>query len=115
MDKLEQLRERLRNAKSICINGYGERFTVLYFNTWLVLQWLCGGVTMVYEYGEFAPNQVADIKHLLQKKIFFLLIIADPKNQGQYKNVDIPAALSIWVINLFTLSIHPPGLSAFSQ
>lgn len=47
---------------------------------------------MVYEYGEFTPNQVADIKHLIQKKIFYLLIIADPKNQDQYKNVNIPAA-----------------------
>ena len=27
---------------------------------------------MVYEYGEFTQGQVADIKHLLQKKIFFL-------------------------------------------
>ena len=47
---------------------------------------------MVYEYGEFTPSQVADIKHLIQKKIFYLLIIADPKTQEQYKNVDIPAA-----------------------
>lgn len=45
---------------------------------------------MVYEYGEFTPNQVADIKHLIQKKIFYLLIVAE--NQAQYKNVDIPAA-----------------------
>ena len=47
---------------------------------------------MVYEYGEFTPNQVADIKHLIQKKIFFLLIVVDPETQGQYKSVNVPAA-----------------------
>lgn len=47
---------------------------------------------MVYEYGEFTQNQVADIKHLIQKKIFYLLIIVDPATQEQYKNVNVPAA-----------------------
>lgn len=47
---------------------------------------------MVYEYGEFTQGQVADIKHLLQKKIFFLLIAADPNNREQFKSVNIPAA-----------------------
>lgn len=47
---------------------------------------------MVYEYGEFTPSQVADIKHLIQKKIFFLLIVADPETQEKYKNINIPAA-----------------------
>lgn len=47
---------------------------------------------MVYEYGEFTQSQVADIKHLIQKKIFFLLIAVDPNTQEQYKNVDVSAA-----------------------
>lgn len=47
---------------------------------------------MIYEYGEFTPDQVAEIKHLIQKKIFFLLIVADPETQEQYKNVNVPAA-----------------------
>lgn len=47
---------------------------------------------MVYEYGEFTQSQVADIKHLIQKKIFFLLIAVDPNTQERYKNVDVSAA-----------------------
>ena len=30
---------------------------------------------MVYEYGNFTKDQIAETKRLLQKKIFFLLLI----------------------------------------
>ena len=39
---------------------------------------------MDYKYGEFTSNQIADIKHLLQKKIFFLLLIVDPETRENY-------------------------------
>lgn len=47
---------------------------------------------MVYEYGEFTAEQISEVKHLLQKKIFFLLIIVDPKTRDDYDTVDVPEA-----------------------
>ena len=47
---------------------------------------------MVYEYGEFTPEQIAETKHLIQKKIFFLLIVADPQTRENYDTVNVPEA-----------------------
>ena len=47
---------------------------------------------MVYEYGEFTADQIAEAKHLLQKKIFFLLIIVDPETRENYTTVNVPEA-----------------------
>ncbi len=47
---------------------------------------------MVYEYGEFTSEQIAEVKHLLQKKIFFLLIIVDPQTREDYDTVDVSEA-----------------------
>ncbi len=47
---------------------------------------------MVYEYGNFSTNQIAETKHLLQKKIFFLLLIVDPQTREEYDVVNVPEA-----------------------
>ncbi len=47
---------------------------------------------MVYEYGNFTVNQIAETKHLLQKKIFFLLLIVDPGTRENFDQVDVPDA-----------------------
>lgn len=47
---------------------------------------------MVYEYGSFTENQIAETKHLLQKKIFFLLLIVDPNTREDYESVNVSEA-----------------------
>jgi len=54
---------------------------------------------MYYKYGEFSQMQMSDIKQLLRKKIFFLLLIVDPKTSENYQNVDVDAAF-VDVLNL---------------
>ena len=40
----------------------------------------------------FTSDQIKNEKKLLQKKIFYLLLIVDPETAGQYPNVDVEAA-----------------------
>ena len=47
---------------------------------------------MVYEYGEFTAEQMSETKHLLQKKIFFLLIVVDPQTRENYATVNVNEA-----------------------
>lgn len=47
---------------------------------------------MVYEYGNFTKDQIAETKRLLQKKIFFLLLIVDPKTRDNFETVNVPEA-----------------------
>lgn len=47
---------------------------------------------MVYEYGKFTSSQIAEVKHLLQKKIFFLLLIVDPQTRENYESVNVEEA-----------------------
>lgn len=47
---------------------------------------------MVYEYGKFTENQIAEVKRLLQKKIFFLLLIVDPQTKENYESVNVEEA-----------------------
>lgn len=54
---------------------------------------------MQYKYGDFSLEQISDVKHLLRKKIFFLLLIIDPKTKSKYQNVDVDAAF-VDVLNL---------------
>ena len=54
---------------------------------------------MHYKYGEFSQTQMADMKELLRKKIFFLLLIVDPKTNAGYSNIDVDAAF-VDVLNL---------------
>lgn len=41
---------------------------------------------------KFTTEQIESEKKLLQKKIFYLLLIVDPKTTEQYPNVDVEAA-----------------------
>ena len=54
---------------------------------------------MQYKYGEFSLEQMDDVKHLLRKKIFFLLLIVDPKTKDKYQDIDVNAAF-VDVLNL---------------
>lgn len=47
---------------------------------------------MEHRYGEFTQEQIAETKEKMRKQIFFLLLIADPVNAEEYKNVDIHEA-----------------------
>lgn len=44
---------------------------------------------MTYKYGEFSNNQISETKEYIRKRIFFLLLIVDPKTKEEYKNVDV--------------------------
>ena len=43
---------------------------------------------MKYKYGEFSRSQISQTKIKLRKKIFFLLIIVDPKTKNDYPNIN---------------------------
>lgn len=43
---------------------------------------------MIYKYGNFTQNQISEIKSLIHKKIFFLLLTLDPEEELHYKKVD---------------------------
>lgn len=49
---------------------------------------------MIYKYGEFSQNQIYVTKESIKKSIFFLLLLADPKNEGKYPNVDVLKAFN---------------------
>lgn len=44
---------------------------------------------MKYKYGEFSQNQISQTKIKLRKKIFFLLIIVDPKTKDDYPDINV--------------------------
>lgn len=44
-----------------------------------------------YKYGTFEQKQIHNAKEKLRKKIYFLLLIADPNTASEY-NVDVEAA-----------------------
>lgn len=46
-------------------------------------------VFMEYKYGEFFDEQIQNEKIKLRKAIFFLLLIADPKTNKEYENVNV--------------------------
>jgi hypothetical protein len=48
---------------------------------------------MNYRYGEFTRDQISETKKRLRKKIFFLLLYADPNKADEYKNVNIDEAI----------------------
>lgn len=47
---------------------------------------------MIYKYGEFSSNQIADTKKYIRKRIFFLLLIVDPDTRDEYKHVNVREA-----------------------
>lgn len=44
---------------------------------------------MKYKYGEFSQQQISKVKDKLTKKIFFLIIIADPNTKDEHKDIDV--------------------------
>ena len=48
---------------------------------------------MIYKYGEYKPEQIGSIKKYLQKQIFFILLIVDPKTKDEYENVNVEEAI----------------------
>ena len=48
---------------------------------------------MDYKYGEFTQNQISETKKQLRRKIFFLLLYADPEHADEYKDVNVDEAL----------------------
>ena len=49
---------------------------------------------MTHEYGVFAKDQIVAYKEKMRKKIFFLLLIVDPKTKEEYKEVNVDEAFS---------------------
>lgn len=67
---------------------------------------------MIYKYGEFDSNQIADIKKYIQKRIFFLLLIVENK-EHQYDGYDINKAFDIEmrkIGGLNSLLFSPPEI-----
>lgn len=46
----------------------------------------------MHKYGEFSSNQIIETKEYMRKRIFFLLLIADPKTKQEYTNVNVSEA-----------------------
>lgn len=49
---------------------------------------------MKYKYGDFSEEQISSITKEIRKQIFFLLLIADPKNNSEYKNINVNDAFN---------------------
>lgn len=48
---------------------------------------------MKYKYGDFSDMQIADLKRVIRKKIFFLLLCADKSCSDVYCKIDVPTAI----------------------
>ena len=45
---------------------------------------------MTYKYGDFSSNQIANTKEYIRKRIFFLMLLAEPNQpENKYSNIDI--------------------------
>lgn len=68
---------------------------------------------MIYKYGEFSTNQIAQTKEYMRKRIFFLLLIVDPSTRQDYKNVNVQEAFDCELRKLGGLNnilFQPPEL-----
>lgn len=68
---------------------------------------------MLYKYGEFSSNQIAQTKEYMRKRIFFLLLIVDPKTKDEYENVNVKEAFECELKKLGGLNsilFYPPEL-----
>jgi len=68
---------------------------------------------MKYKYGEFSQDQIREIKKMMRKKIFFLLLCADGSLGEQYKNIDIATAIESLLTELDGLNdllMNPPEI-----
>lgn len=44
---------------------------------------------MKHKYGDFTSLQIHEVKMLMRKDIFFLLLCVDPKTKQEYKNINV--------------------------
>lgn len=68
---------------------------------------------MNYKYGEFSSNQISEIKEYIRKRIFFLLLIVDPKTKDEYRNVNVCEAFDCElrkIGGLNSILFEPPEL-----
>lgn len=68
---------------------------------------------MVYKYGEFSSNQISKTKEFMRKRIFFLLLIVDPKTKDEYENVNVYEAFDCElrkIGGLNSILLQPPEL-----
>lgn len=47
---------------------------------------------MLHKYGEFSSNQISEVLAYMRKRIFFLLLIVDPKEKDKYENINVDEA-----------------------
>lgn len=68
---------------------------------------------MNYKYGEIPRSQFFDVKQLMRKKIFFLLLCADKDFEDEYKDIDVPSAIDSLLVEfdgLNELLLYPPEM-----
>lgn len=68
---------------------------------------------MEYKYGVFSQNQIANVKYEIRKRVFYLILIADPETNKQYEGVDVEAAfdsLLHWLGGLNEVLLCPTEL-----
>lgn len=68
---------------------------------------------MIYKYGEFSSNQIAETKEYMCKRIFFLLLIVDPKTKQEHKNINVCDAFDCElrkIAGLNSILFEPPEL-----
>lgn len=50
---------------------------------------------MKYKYGDFSSDQISKTKEYIRKRIFFLLLIVDPKEKNKYNHINVCDAFDI--------------------
>lgn len=69
---------------------------------------------MTYKYGDFSSNQIANTKEYIRKRIFFLMLLAEPNQpENKYSNIDINDAFDCELRKLGGLNsilFEPPEL-----
>lgn len=69
---------------------------------------------MIHKYGDFSSNQIADTKDYMRKRIFFLMLLAEPNQpEDKYSNININDAFDIELRKLGGLNSilsEPPEL-----
>lgn len=66
-----------------------------------------------YKYGNLADNQIISTKQYMRKKIYFLLLCADPNTKDEYKDINLEQAFND-ILNCFgglnEILLYPPEL-----
>lgn len=68
---------------------------------------------MMYKYGEYSDNQIRVNKEYIRKRIFFLLLMVDPKTKAQYETYDVNVSFESLLAELGGMNdllLEPPSL-----